>query len=390
MSKTTIKKLYPPATIGIIGGGQLGRMLTFEAKRMGYKVVILDPQSNSPAGQVADEQIVAGFDDLGAYHTLAGKADVLTYEFEHIDVDALSQIESEHTKVYPSPETLRLLQNKYTQKTMLLRIGVPVAKFCMVDGIEELKSVYRQLGQKAILKTCTRGYDGKGNVIIESMADLELAYLQYGGKDLMMEEYIEYSKEVSIIIAKNEAQCIRYPIAENTHSNGILLKSLVPASLSIVTMAEIFRISEKIIDELDDYGLFCIEFFIDKKQNVFVNEIAPRPHNTGHYSIEGCATSQFEQLIRVISGMPMGEINLRMSCATYNILGNQEFGGDYIFKGIESALEISDCHLHLYGKSTSGSQKKLGHVTALASSVESADRKAKAAVDTIKITNGEI
>jgi len=385
MSQKKISKLNPPSTIGIIGGGQLGRMLVLDAKRMGYNVIVFDPKPNSPAGQVADEQITAVYGDLNALRNLARKTDVITYEFEHIDVDLLTLLEYEGYTIYPSAKTLRLIQNKFVQKSMLNNIGIKVPEFYLINTLKELRDVFYKFGQKAILKTCRDGYDGKGNLVLNDINKLEENYQIFRGLEIMAEEFIHFTKEVSIIVAKNHDDIVLYPIAENFHENSILINSLIPANISVEIEKQMHIMSKKIVEELDDFGIFCIEFFIDSDSNVLVNEIAPRPHNSGHYTIEGCVSSQFEQHIRIITGMPLGSPKLRLPCAMYNILGNNEVNGKYCVDGIESILDIEDCYLHLYGKSESKYLKKIGHITALDQSSEKADEKAKKALSNIKI-----
>jgi 5-(carboxyamino)imidazole ribonucleotide synthase len=385
MNAREIFKLKPPSSIGIVGGGQLGRMLVLVAKRMGYNVIVLDPKLNCPAGQVADEQIIADFSDIIALRKLSAKTDVITYEFEHIDVESLSLIEKDGYKIYPSSKTLRMIQNKYIQKSILKNSNIKVPNFYSVDSLIELTEVFYIFDQKVVLKACTGGYDGKGNIIIKDINKLEEAYKELCNYELMVEEFIDYTKEVSIIIAKNHEGISFYPVAENVHKNSILINSIIPAKISNETEKRIRDIAEKVIEEINDFGVFCIEFFIDSNLNILVNEIAPRPHNSGHYTIEGCITSQFEQLIRIITGMPLGSTKLRLPCAMYNILGSDDVSGKYCVNGIESILNIEDCYLHLYGKSESNHLKKIGHITALDESTESADFKAKEALRSIKI-----
>ena len=385
MIKRKIDKLYPPSTIGVVGGGQLGRMFVFEAKRMGYHVVVLDPKVNSPAGQVADEQIVAGFDEIWAYRELARKTDVVTFEFEHINVEILALIENEGFKVIPSSKTLEIIQNKYKQKTMLRKIGVKVPEFSMIHSLDDFKKEFLRLNQKSILKSCINGYDGKGNIIIKNADDLENAYQIFGEQEILIEELIDFIKEVSIIVVKNDSGVFFYPVAENVHQDSILIKSLVPASLPDGVIRKILIASERIVEELDDFGVYCIEFFVDNNFDVLVNEIAPRPHNSGHYTIEGCITSQFEQLVRVVCGMPIGSTTLRMPCAMYNILGNQGVNGEYVVSGLDAVLNTPDCHFHLYGKPDTSYFKKIGHITVFGETVDVADDKARAALQSISI-----
>jgi len=214
---------------------------------------------------------------------------------------------------------------------------------------------------------------------------LEPAYNEFSGQDLIAEEYIEFIKEVSVIIAINEDDLIYYPIAENIHADSILIKSLIPARITSEIENRIHYISKKIMEELDDFGVFCIEFFIDSDFNVLVNEIAPRPHNSGHYTIEGCITSQFEQLVRIVSGMPLGSAQLRKPCAMHNILGNQATRGSYSIGGVDAVLSLPDCHFHLYGKAETGNLRKIGHITVLDESVEAADNRAGYALKKIEV-----
>lgn len=385
METKDIFRLKPPSNIGIIGGGQLGRMLVVEAKRMGYNTVVLDPKPNSPAGQVSDEQITADFSDIDALRELAKKTNVMTYEFEHIDVELLSLIEKEGYKVYPSSNTLKIIQNKYVQKTILKEAGIKVPDFYQINSIDELKDVFYKFDHKLVLKACKGGYDGKGNIIIKDINEVEEAYKEFCNNEMMAEEFVEYIKEVSIIIAKNHDGISFYPVAENLHKNSILIKSIIPAKISDEIEKKIINEAEKVIQTLDDFGIFCVEFFIDSNFNVLVNEIAPRPHNSGHYTIEGCISSQYEQLIRIITGMPLGSTKLRLPCAMYNILGSNDVEGKYCINGLESILNIEDCYFHLYGKPDSKYLKKIGHITAIDENVEKADQKARKAMDIIKI-----
>ena len=385
MNVNKINKLFPPATIGVIGGGQLGRMFVFEAKRMGYHVIVLDPKPNSPAGQVADEQIVAGFDDISAYFELAKKTDVITFEFEHINAKILELLENSGYRVVPSSRTLGVIQNKFNQKTMLKRIGVNVPEFSEVNNLDELTNLFQYLDQKAILKSSFNGYDGKGNIVIKSKIELEPAYQMFSGEEVFIEELIDFTKEVSIVVVKNDTEVSFYPVVENVHQNSILIKTLVPARLTDDVLKKIHDTSLMIVEELDDYGVFCIEFFVDNDSEIIVNEIAPRPHNSGHYTIEGCITSQYEQLVRIVCGMPLGSTHLRQPCAMYNILGNEESKGKYSVSGLDSLFSIKDCHCHIYGKPDTNNLKKIGHITILGETVEEAEDKGRIALNSIRL-----
>ena len=389
MKTKEINRLTPPSNIGIVGGGQLGRMMAHDAKRMGYHVIVLDPKPNSPTGQVADEQILADYSDLKAVRELAKKSDVITYEFEHIDVEMLHILEKEGYHIYPSSDTLRMIQNKFLQKSKLQKAGIPVPVFYPINSLQELKDVFELFDHKMVLKTCTGGYDGKGNAIIKDMKQLEDAYQEMCHLELMAEEFIHYTKEVSIIVARNHEGIAYYPVAENVHCDSILIKSTIPANISNEIEEKIKEVGKKVVDVIDDYGIFCIELFVDSKSNILLNEIAPRPHNSGHYSIEGCITSQFEQIIRVITGMPLGSTKLRQPSVMFNLLGSDDVDGSYCIEGIEHILSMEDCHFHLYGKADTKPLKKIGHITALGNSTEVAERKAKKALDSIKVIGGK-
>lgn len=385
MKNKKIKKLLPPAKIGIIGGGQLGRMITMEAKKQGYGSIVLDSNPDSPAGQIADEQIIARFDNLDALRELSYKADVITYEFEHIDAEILSFIEQDSQKVYPSSETLKIIQDKYSQKKTLRSKGFSVPDFILVDEIESLKSFFYSHNKKIVIKTCTDGYDGKGNVIVKDIIQLEEIYDKLKGYCILAEEFIEYTKELSILVARNDEETVCYPIVENYHEDSILIKSHSPANVSKQVEEKIIKNSIEIVNMFGDYGILCIEYFMDENSNILVNEIAPRPHNSGHYTIEGCVTSQFEQLIRIITGMPLGSTELRKPCAMYNILGNDMVNGPYLVKGLDSALRIEDSHVHIYGKLETYSRRKIGHVNTLGNTLEEADIKAMNTMKYIKL-----
>lgn len=385
MLSERIRIMQPPATIGMVGGGQLGRMFVFEAKRMGYHVIVLDPKVNCPAGQVADEQIVADFNDQEAYVELANKTDVITYEFEHIDSEVLANIEKNGFTVIPSSRTLSLIQNKYRQKTFLKELGVGVPQFSIVKNDDDLRAKFQALGEKGIIKSSNGGYDGKGNMILKGVDDLDKVFSEFRDQEVFIEELIDYVKEVSIIVVRDYSGVSFYPVSENIHRDSILINSIVPAPIPGEVVHKIHSISERIIDSLDDYGVYCIEFFVDRNLDVLVNEIAPRPHNSGHYTIEGCVTSQFEQLVRVVSGMPAGSTQLRMPCAMHNILGNEETTGDYVIGGLGKILGMEDCHFHLYGKPDTGNLRKIGHLTVLGETSDAADHKAREAMNQLSI-----
>ncbi|MDK9711546.1 5-(carboxyamino)imidazole ribonucleotide synthase [Acidaminobacter sp.] len=385
VNQNRIRRLHPPGKIGIIGGGQLGRMLAVVAKRMGYSVTVLDPKPDSPAGQIADYQIVAAYSDGDALRSLSRKVDVITFEFEHIDLAELTKLEAEGACVLPSAKSLGLIQDKYVQKSFLKQHDIQVPPFLRIESLEALKAAFLEFGSRMVLKSCRDGYDGKGTQIVKSQDQLEAAWKAFEGEEIMAESYVDYIKEVSILAARGSDGVMLYPISENVHRDGILIHSSVPARLPKKTELEIQRITTKIIEAIGDYGIFCVEYFVDENYNILVNEIAPRPHNSGHYSIEACVTSQFEQLLRVITGMPLGSSTLLAPCVMWNLLGPDEGTGEYKLRGTEYLMEEEACYLHLYGKKDTGPLRKLGHVTVLGESVEAARSKAESVMKSISI-----
>lgn len=358
--------LRPPASIGIVGGGQLGRMLAMEAKRLGYGVVVLDPTLDCPAGQVSDRQILAAFSDTSALLELAETTEVITYEFEHIDAGVLKQLEAKGYEIYPSPDTLRIIQNKYDQKSYLKDAGLPVPLFYKVESREDIIKYMDVLGVPLVLKTCTGGYDGKGNMIIKSIEDINQISQAFMQNPLMVEQYIDYVDELSIMAARDANGSVTYfPVVKNVHEDSILRLTVAPADINQQVEKRVKAVAEGVLQAFSDIGLFCIEMFRDEDDNIYINEIAPRPHNSGHYTIEGCMTSQFEQLIRIITGMPMGSTKLICPCAMVNILGNQEVTGSYTYEGLEKLLEQEGVYPHLYGKHKTGYLRKIGHITVM-------------------------
>jgi 5-(carboxyamino)imidazole ribonucleotide synthase len=378
--------LMPPGKIGIVGGGQLGRMLSYEGKRMGYYVSVLDPTPSCPAGQVSDNQIVASFTDYNAIRKLAESVDVLTYEFEHINADILCELESEGYKIYPSGNTLKKIQNKLIQKQLLNEAGLPVPSFKKVESKEDILNTIQKYGLPVLLKTCHGGYDGKGNIVIKDINDVDKAYEAFKDRELMVEQFIDFKCELSIIVGRGLDNSITtFPVVENVHKDSILILTKVPAQIDDLIKDKVEYVGKKVVDVLDDYGVFCIEMFLDQKGEVYINEIAPRPHNSGHYTIEACETSQYEQLLRIITGLPQGSTKLISPCAMVNILGNNEVFGEYTFNGFENVLLEENVYIHIYGKRFTQNLKKIGHITVLNESRDTAVIKAQKALDKIKI-----
>lgn len=374
--------------IGIIGGGQLGKMMIQEAKKMGFYVMVLDPTENCPAHTLVDEHVVAKFDDKKAIRFLAEKTDVVTYEFEHIDAEILQTLEQEGKKIYPTAKSLKVIQNKYTQKKLILEHGLPTPAFCVVSSERDIANAAEKFGYPIMLKTCTGGYDGKGNFLLRSKEEIPKAYAELGkGKlNLMAEKFFPFTVEISVLACRGIKGEIKvYPVAENIHKDSILSETRVPANISKQVIPKAMELAKKVMEVFQGVGMFCVEMFVDKEENIAVNEVAPRPHNSGHYTIEACATSQFEQHIRAITGLPLGSSELLKPVVMRNLLGEPGNVGKTNISGADTALTIEGVYLHIYGKEECRPNRKMGHITTIADSMSQALRKAEMAKDAIKI-----
>ena len=368
------KVLMPGATIGIFGGGQLGRMLAMAARAMDYRTVSLDPAADCPASQVTDFHITAPYDDPDAARELAQRSDVVTYEFENVDATAIERI-AEIKPVYPSPDVLRVCQDRQIEKTTLRSFDIPVPDFEIATNEQQARSAVHKIGAPAVMKTTRWGYDGKGQRIVNSVDDAPAAFDALGGSQsepVIVEERVDFAMEVSAICARDHSGETRtFPISENIHVNSILDTSIVPARCSDSVKRDAESIARRIAESLDVVGLITVEMFVTRDSRVLVNELAPRPHNSGHYTIEGCETSQFEQLIRILAAMPMGDVDLRSPTVMVNLLGDiwQAASGNPDWSKV---LAANRTHLHLYGKADFRPGRKMGHITTTAETAESA------------------
>jgi len=353
-------------TVGVVGGGQLGRMLAAAASPLGVDVVVLDPTPDCPAATVASEQIVGEFDDAEALQELGAKADVLTVEIELVDPDLLAlACEIASVPVHPSPDTLNYIQDKLQEKRLLSEHGVPVPAFQSVEGPEELRDAFEELGRPVMLKARKGGYDGRGNAPVES---IEHATAQFGDLEgLIAEAFVDYERELSVMAANGAGETAVYPVVENTHAKEILRETIAPARLSSAVADRARGVAQDTLDLLAGRGIFGIELFETSEGEILVNEIAPRPHNSGHYTIEGATTSQFEQHIRAVLGVPLGSTTVPEETAMANILGDERDARRAELRGIESLLEEPGLHLHWYGKQQVRPLRKMGHLTATAS-----------------------
>ena len=372
--------VLPGATIGIVGGGQLGRMFALEARRMGYRTVVLDPGADAPAAQVCDEHVRAPFDDREAARELARRADVVTLEWENADVDTLRELRA-LAPVHPGPEVLAVAQHRVREKDAARRLGVPTADYRPVGSLAELRDALGEIGVPAVLKTARFGYDGKGQAVIRAVDEAEAAYEAVGGEgtELILEAFVRFTMEISVVCARTargETAC--FPVAENVHRGGILHTSLAPARISPALADEARRIAEALATGLGVVGLLAVEMFVGEDGVVRMNEVAPRPHNSGHYTLEACPVSQFEQQLRAVCGLPLGDTSLLRPAAMVNLMG-EDAGTALGRPGVAAALGVPTAALHLYGKAEARPGRKMGHVTALGETAEHALERALAA-----------
>lgn len=371
--------------IGIIGGGQLGKMMILDGKRLDTWFSILDPTEHCPAHSIADKHIVADFEDVDAILRLAEDVDVVTYEFEHISVKALQILEQEGHKVYPSSETLLHIQNKLVQKRWLAKHQIPVPAFLPVESLEHIYQAGEQLSYPLILKTCTGGYDGKGNAVIPDREAVPAAYetLGAGKLPLMVEECVDFEKEVSILACGSaNGEMSVFPVAENVHKNSILDETTVPAKISEATAQEAMEVAKACLHAFKACGMLCMELFVTRQGHILVNELAPRPHNSGHYTIEGCYTSQFEQHVRAILGMPLGNPALIRPTAMKNLIGDHEAQAELL--GLAEAYRFPNAKIHIYGKEVVKPGRKMGHITATGETLEEALAEVRGAHDALR------
>ncbi len=361
-------------TIGILGGGQLGRMLTLEAKRMGFRVVTLEPLPDSPCGQVADEQIVAAYDDLRAIGELGARSDVVTYEFENIPLESVIALEADRRIVHPGSNVLRITQERILEKSFLRDCGIPTAEFVPVRTREELAPAETAIGFPAVLKTTMGGYDGKGQWVVRSRAEADAAWSEAKARPLIWERLIPFDRELSIIAARNAAgEIVAFPTSENQHDHGVLATTIVPGRIPAAIAVRARAYAVTIAERLQIVGTFCVEFF-EWGDDLLVNEIAPRVHNSGHYSLDATQISQYEMHVRAICGLPLVEPRQFRPAVMVNILGA---GAGDTLGGLEGLLRERDLKLHVYGKAHAALRRKMGHFTVLGSDLDDALAKAE-------------
>lgn len=360
------KTILPGQTIGIIGGGQLGRMMALPARAMGYRIAVLDPAPDSPCGQVADIQISGAYDDLEAIRKLAEVSDVITYEFENIDAAALEWL-CQNAHVPQGKTLLEISQDRVKEKRAIEAAGVKVAPFAVIDSPEDLEEGLERLGFPTVLKTARGGYDGKGQAVIKGIQDIESAerLLEHG--QCVLEKWVPFKKEISVIVVRTaNGNTAVFPVAENIHRDNILFQTIAPARISHQAEELAIQAAVQLADHFELVGTLAVEMFLTEDDKIYINELAPRPHNSGHYSIEACETSQFEQHIRAVCGLPLASTELVKSAVMVNILG------EHVQNVLENLTKVTDWKIHFYGKKEAKFKRKMGHVTLLCDNVETA------------------
>jgi 5-(carboxyamino)imidazole ribonucleotide synthase len=348
--------LRPGQTIGILGGGQLGRMLAQAAARLGFDVAILEPERNAPAARVAAKAIVSAYDDPAGLEKLAKAASVVTYEFENVPAAAVAKLVEMGVEVAPGPEALRVAQDRFEEKTFLNAHGAPTVAFAPADSVEQAVAAVEQLGAPVLIKTRREGYDGKGQRWVEHAADAAAAFAELGGVPVILETAAAFERELSIIAARGRDGAIAvYPLAENHHENGILRRSIAPARVSPALAEQAERIAARILSGLDYVGVIGVELFEMAGGTLLVNEIAPRVHNTGHWTQDGCEVDQFEQHIRAVAGWPLGPTAALSRVEMLNLLGDE-------VDGWRRFAAEPETRVHLYGKRGAKPGRKMGHL----------------------------
>lgn len=368
--------ILPGATLGMLGGGQLGRMFAFRAHEMGYRVVVLEPDPRSPAGAVAEEHIVARYDDDAALRELADKVAVVTTEFENVPAPTLALLES-LTRVTPPPSAVAVAQDRVAEKSHLQNAGFPIAAFAPVGSTAEARDAVRSLGGASILKTARLGYDGKGQALVTTPDEAAEAFSAMGGVPCILEERLMLERELSVVLARGaDGGTAVFPVGENVHRGGILHSTMVPAAIgpSLATEAQV--LAHRVAESLAYVGVLGVELFVANGGQLYVNEIAPRPHNSGHYTIDACATDQFEQQVRAACGLPLGDTRLVSPVAMINLLGDLWAAGEPAW---DKALAEPGLRLHLYGKAEPRPGRKMGHLTVLAATPAEALKRAERA-----------
>ena len=372
----------PGAALGLLGGGQLGRMFALAARRMGYRVHTFSPEDDSPAGQVADLAVTAAYEDLDALRTFARGVEVVTFEFENIPSEAIDVVEA-LAPVRPSGVALHIAQQRAREKTFLADRGVPTVPFAAAESFDELWDAVALVGTPAVIKTAAFGYDGKGQHKVTTPADVEHIWTAIGHQAAIVEKFVSLQAEVSIVAARGaDGDVVMYSPFENRHRDHILDVTTVPAEIAPAVVKQAGEITRTILEELQYVGVLCVEFFLSTDGDLLVNEVAPRPHNSGHLTVDAAVTSQFEQQVRAVCGLPLGSPEIPRPAAMANLLGDLWVDGE---PNWAAACRFADVKLHLYGKTDARPKRKMGHLTAVARTVAEAQDRVIAARDALLI-----
>ncbi|WHY01038.1 5-(carboxyamino)imidazole ribonucleotide synthase [Neobacillus sp. DY30] len=360
------KTIFPGQTIGIIGGGQLGRMMALSAREMGYRIAVLDPVDDSPCGQVADYKIIGSYDDLAAISKLAEVSDVITYEFENIDAAALEWL-CNQAYVPQGKRLLEITQDRVKEKAAIANAGVQVAPYAVINSLNDLHENCERLGYPVVLKTARGGYDGKGQAVLKNSQDIEEAKALLENGQCILEKWISFTKEISVIITRNpNGETAVFPVGENIHQDNILHQTIVPARISKLAEDKAIQSAIQLANAFELVGTLAVEMFLSAGDKIYINELAPRPHNSGHYTIEACETSQFEQHIRAVCNLPLGKTELLKPAVMVNILG------EHVQNVLDNLTKVNDWKVHFYGKKEAKFKRKMGHVTILCDTVDTA------------------
>lgn len=373
--------ILPPAMLGILGGGQLGRMFTVAAKTMGYQVTVLDPDANAPAADFADKHLCAPFDDPAALKELA-KCAAITTEFENVNAKAMEEL-ALHTRVSPSAACVAIAQNRILEKQWITQASLATAPYAVIENETDCSGELSHLFP-AILKTATLGYDGKGQIRITDQTNLQAAFKEIGSVPCVLEKMLDLETEISVVLTRTKGfPAVCFPASENQHKNGILDISIVPARIGqdIQETAQIMAI--RLAEELDYVGVLAVEFFILKDKSIIINEIAPRPHNSGHFTLDACATDQFQQQVRALCNLPPSNAALLSPCVMVNLLGDTWPNQQLNEPDWNQVLKSPNAYLHLYGKKQARKGRKMGHFTVLAKDTETALSEAKSIQDSL-------
>ena len=363
--------ILPGAVIGVLGGGQLGRMFAIAARRMGYRVHTLSPDADTPTGQVADVEIIAPYEDLDAVRKFSAGVSVVTFEFENVP-SATAEAAGSHAPVRPSGSILHTTQHRLREKAFLSNAGFPLTPFHPVRSSSDLRAGLELLGRPAVLKTADFGYDGKGQTLIGLADDADAAWHSIGGGEAVLEAFVDFERELSVVAARGmDGSFAHYGAIENAHSSRILDVSICPARLPPAVAAEAVEIAHGVLDQLQVTGVLCVEFFLTRAGKLLINELAPRPHNSGHLTFDASVSSQFEQQLRAVCGLPLGSAELLRPAAMANLLGDLWQSGEPDWAAV---CAFPTAKLHLYGKLQPRAGRKMGHITALAETAEEAER----------------